>query len=459
MFKCYTKNGQESPIIIVPVVYTEFTAWLEGQVPAVKNWISSSGYIARPGAYTLLASSEGALSRVIIAIDSANDRWALAQLPNVLPNGHYLIEAPSISQEKLDAMALGWGLGAYRFTRYKLCTDSVPRLILTEDYNYGDIENKVAATYLVRDLINTPTEDMGPEELAQAALNLGHSFGAKTVQVIGDELLKRNYPAIHAVGRASSQAPRLIELLWGAPNHPKVTLVGKGVCFDSGGLDIKPANGMALMKKDMGGAAHVLGLARLIMSANLPVNLRVLIPAVENAISGNAYRPGDIFRTRKGLSVEIGDTDAEGRVVLADALTEAAADNPELVMDFATLTGAARVALGPDIPVYFTPNEAVAQGLNKASSLIGELVWQLPLYAPYGESLNSSLADINNRSTMPYGGAITAALFLKEFIGETDWLHFDIMAWNIKARPGRPEGGEAMGLQAAFAYLKQRFVS
>lgn len=457
MFKCFVRHLHENAITITPVLLNEFPQWLETQNSAVKNWIKSTGFVEKPGAVCLFANESGLLVNVLVIIDDITNQWALGHLPGLLPSGEYRLDS-QLPQSVLNQMAVGWGLGAYRFERYKVATNIPAKLYLCEDYDYADIEAMVAATYLVRDLINTPTEEMGPEELAHAMTNLGHSFGAKTTQVIGDELLKRHYPLIHAVGRASTQPPRLLELLWGTPGHPKLTLVGKGVCFDTGGLDLKSAKGMELMKKDMGGAAHVLGLARLIMSHQLPVQLRVLIPAVENAVSGNAYRPGDVLRTRKGITVEIGNTDAEGRLVMADALTEAVADHPRLIIDFSTLTGAARVALGPDIPVYFTPNDSLATNLNDCARIANELVWRLPLYAPYRESLDSTIADINNNSSMSYGGAITAALFLKEFIQETDWIHFDIMAWNIKARPGRPEGGEAMGLQTVFTFLKQHFV-
>jgi leucyl aminopeptidase len=317
----------------------------------------------------------------------------------------------------------------------------------------------VQAITLVRDLINTPAEDMMPEHLAQAMITLAQAFNAHVEQVVGDSLLDQNFPTIHAVGRASTHPPRLLELRWGKESAPKLTLVGKGVCFDSGGLDLKAANNMRLMKKDMGGAAHVMGLAHRVMSTGLPVRLRVLVPTVENAVAGNAFRPGDVIRSRKGLTIEIDNTDAEGRLILCDALATGAADNPDLMIDFATLTGAARVALGTEIPVFFCNTDEVAAGLMATAETEHDPIWRLPLHAPYRELLDSKIADIANSAGAPYGGAITAALFLQEFVpAGIPWVHFDIMAWNTKSRPGRPEGGEAMGLRAVFRYLCQRFI-
>ncbi|EKD70228.1 MAG: hypothetical protein ACD_46C00595G0001 [uncultured bacterium] len=320
------------------------------------------------------------------------------------------------------------------------------------------VENIVESIYYTRDLINMPTEEMGPSELAKSAENLAKNFGATCTQIVGEDLLKQNYPLIHTVGRASDDAPRLMDIRWGKAAHPKLTLVGKGVCFDTGGLDIKPSSAMLLMKKDMGGAAHVLGLARMIMAANLPVQLRVLISAVENAVSGDAYRPGDVIKSRKGITVEVGNTDAEGRLVVADALTEAASESPDLLIDMTTLTGAARVALGTELPAVFANDDAIVDEVIKQGNLQSDVMWRMPLFAPYREHLNSQIADINNNSSDPYAGAISAALFLKEFVPDNiPWLHFDLMAWNTKPRPGRPQGGEAMCLRALFAYLAKRF--
>ena len=314
------------------------------------------------------------------------------------------------------------------------------------------------AQYLVRDLVNTPTEHLGPAELADAVVSVADRHDAECRMVTGDELLTRDFPAIHAVGRASDRDPRLIELSWGDEDAPRVALVGKGVCFDTGGLDLKTATGMALMKKDMGGAAHALALADLLMKAQLPIRLSLLIPAVENSVSGNAYRPGDVIGTRKGLSVEIGNTDAEGRVILADALSYACEQSPELVIDFATLTGAARIALGADLPPLFSNQDAVAAAIQGAGDVVEDPLWTMPLYQPYKKLIESPLADLNNSGKSSFGGCITAALFLEHFVEpEIPWVHIDTFAWNQTDRPGRPQGGEALGLRAVFHYLRQRF--
>jgi len=310
----------------------------------------------------------------------------------------------------------------------------------------------------VRNLVNTPTEHLGPQQLADAVAEVAAQHGAVCRTVVGDQLLDQNFPAIHAVGRASDSAPRLVELTWGDEKAPLLALVGKGVCFDTGGLDMKNASGMALMKKDMGGAAHALALAQLVMEHQLPVRLLLLIPAVENSVSGNAYRPGDIIATRKGLSVEIGNTDAEGRVILSDALALACEQHPDLLIDFATLTGAARVALGPDLPALFSNDPGLALELQNAGLAVEDPMWPMPLYQPYIEQIKSPIADLNNSSKSPYGGCITAALFLEHFVTEgTPWVHIDTFAWNASNRPGRPEGGEAVGMRAVFRYLQSRY--
>jgi leucyl aminopeptidase len=427
-----------------------FSTWLEAQPDATRGWLASSRFAGEPGSLTWLSDGD------VLCIVGDEAISALADLPLRLAEGDYRLDEHDRPDDALLA-CLGWGLGAYQFSRYKSPKRKPARLVLPPGVDGAVAEDHVLAAYLVRDLINTPANDMLPEQLAIAADGLATSFGADISVAVGDDLLRDNHPTIHAVGRASECAPRLIDLNWGDPNHPRVTLVGKGVCFDSGGLDLKPAAGMRLMKKDMGGAAHVLGLARLIMSQQLPVRLRVLVPAVENAVSANAYRPGDILTTRKGLTVEIDNTDAEGRLVLCDALALAAEDKPELMIDFATLTGAARSALGTDVPAMFTNTDDVADGIFNAGNEVADPVWRLPLHQPYRRLLESRAADLVNSAASPYGGAITAALFLESFVDETPWVHFDLMAWNTTKRPGRPEGGEAMGLRAVFGYLEQRF--
>ena len=384
--------------------------------------------------------------------------WCLARLAESLPEGTYRLA----SGEAGPAMH-GWLTAQHRFTRYKEAKDAVgPRVLLTTEVKAIDAALAEArAVTLVADLVNTPAEDMGPAALEDTAEAIAKRHSA-TVKVVKGDTLEKEYPMIHAVGRAASRhhAPRLIRLEWGKDSDPLVAIVGKGVCFDSGGLDIKPASGMLLMKKDMGGAAHALALADLVMGARLPVRLHLLIPAVENAISGNAFRPGDVLRTRKGLTVEIGNTDAEGRLVLGDALTRASEDNPDLIIDFATLTGAARVALGPDLPALMTRRDETANALLEAGVACDDPCWRMPLFDPYREWLASDIADTNNTHTTGFAGASVAALFLDKFVGEgIDWAHFDTFAWRPAAKPGRAKGGAALGLRAAFRMLRARYAS
>lgn len=441
-----------TPIALVSV--KAFPAWLEQQSAATQQWLTTSGFKPEVGSMRMLPNEQQQFARVICCIAEKDPMWGVGQLPMQLPEGSYYFD---ISDAQYANFAIAWGLGAYQFSRYKKPNRAPAQLYLPPAIAKY-VDNIVASIYYVRDLINTPTEEMGPTELGLSVAQLAKQYGAKCTEIVGGKLLKENYPAIHAVGRASDDEPRLIDMRWGHAKHPKVTLVGKGVCFDTGGLDLKPSSAMLLMKKDMGGAAHVLGLARMIMEARLPICLRVLIPAVENAVSGSAYRPGDVIKSRKGLTIEIGNTDAEGRVILADALTEAVADSPTLLIDMATLTGAARVALGTELPAMFANQDDVAEALLKQGVACADPMWRLPLFAPYREHLNSQIADINNNSSEPYGGAISAAIFLKEFVPDTiPWLHFDLMAWNTRAKPGRPVGGEAMGLRALFGYLSARF--
>ncbi|HEY9569188.1 MAG TPA: leucyl aminopeptidase family protein, partial [Thalassobaculum sp.] len=378
-------------------------------------------------------------------------------LPGGLPAGRYAVDAP-IEPADATRAALGWALATYRFDKYTSMPAATAELVWPQGADRDHVESAAAATALARDLINTPANDLGPTELAEVAKALAKEFKAKVSVLVGDQLLKRNYPAIHAVGRGATDAPRLIDLRWGDPSHPKVTLVGKGVCFDTGGYDIKPSGGMLTMKKDMGGSAQVLGLARMIMAAGLKVRLRVLVPAVKNMISGDAFLPMDVIRTRKGLTVEVGNTDAEGRLVLCDALAEADSEAPELIVDFATLTGAARVALGTDLPALFSNDDGVAADWTRAGLDDEDPVWRLPLHAPYRAMLKTKIADLSSTGNAPYAGAITAALFLEHFVSPaTRWAHIDLMAWNTKDRPGRPEGGEAMALRSAFRMIERRF--
>ena len=443
-------------IPITLVVESEFDTWLERQDEPSRRWLTATGFKAKPGGFSLVSGADGRLRAVVAGIRNIDDFWALGSLPAALPEGDYVLDAP-FEPRQLERLTLGWALGAYQFTRYKNPKRAMARLALDPACDGKRIRDHADALGWVRDLINTPAENMMPEHLAEATQSLSQQFGASMEQIVGDDLLARNYPVIHAVGRASAHPPRLLDLRWGDPSHPKVTLLGKGVCFDSGGLDLKPSSAMRLMKKDMGGAATALGLARLVMSAALPVRLRVLVAAVDNAVSGNAFRPGDILRSRQGLTIEIHNTDAEGRLVLCDALAEAGNERPAFLFDFATLTGAARVALGTEIPALFCDDETLAAGLLAAADREQDPLWRLPLHQPYREMLDSKIADLANATESSYAGSITAALFLKEFVpAGIPWAHFDLMAWNLKTQPGRPEGGEAMGLRAVFSWLEQR---
>ncbi|TWB41765.1 leucyl aminopeptidase family protein [Nitrospirillum pindoramense] len=463
MLSCFLAEKAADTVTLIPVRKDGLDAWLAAAPAATAAWVRGVGFTAEPGATALLPAADGRLDRVLVGVGEMLDLWSFAGLPTTLPAGakggeaSYALE-DGLTPEQATALATGWALGSYRFTRYRKPKKDLPRLVLPAGADAQAVDSMARAVTLVRDLINTPAEDMGPSDLAAAAQELGAEFGAAVSVIAGDDLLAANYPTVHAVGRAAAKAPCLIDLTWGDAGRPLVCLVGKGVCFDSGGLDIKAAGGMLLMKKDMGGAAHVLGLARLVMAAQLPVRLRVLVPAVENAISGNAFRPMDIITTRKGLTVEIGNTDAEGRLILCDALAEADSAKPALILDFATLTGAARIALGTELPALFANDDPLADDILAAAKETGDPLWRLPLWQGYAKQLDSKIADLNNAPGGGYGGAITAALYLERFITKgTPWAHIDLMAWNASAKPGRPEGGEAMGLRAAFAMLSRRF--
>jgi leucyl aminopeptidase len=444
-------------VSLIPLSKATLEGWRAAATPSEAAWAEAHGFAAESGRTLALPGDGGRVAAILVGIDHPADVWAFAGLPTGLPAGSYAL-ADSAEAATATAAAFGWALGGYHFGRYKGPDRASARLVWPKAADRAAVERAASATVLVRDLVNTPANDLGPAELATAAENLAREFGARFDVTVGDELLTRNYPLIHAVGRASPRAPRLIDITWGDPDAPKVTLVGKGVCFDSGGLDLKDAGGMLMMKKDMGGAAHALGVARMVMMAQLPVRLRVLIPAVENAVSGDAFRPMDIYRSRKGLTVEIGNTDAEGRLVLCDALDEASSERPELIVDFATLTGAARVALGTDLPAMFSNDDATADALTAASRRVDDPLWRMPLWQPYHRLLKSGIADINNAPDTRFGGAITAALFLERFVpADLPWVHIDLYAWNGADRPGRPKGGEAMTMRAVYALLEARF--
>lgn len=424
-------------------------------------WARVNGFAGKLGDMVLLPDEKGGLKAALFGWGGARARrarrFAIADFAARAPEADFALEG-DLSAEEAEEAALGWLLSAYRFSRYKSAKAQKARLLPPAGADEARILAIAEGVYLARDLINTPAGDMGPGALAQAAEDLARRHGAEISVTVGDDLLAQNFPMIHAVGRAAADAPRLIDLTWGDAANPKITIVGKGVCFDTGGLDLKPAAGMRWMKKDMGGAAGALALAHMVMSRGLPVRLRVLIPAVENAVSGSSFRPGDILTSRKGLTVEIGNTDAEGRLVLADALTLASEEEPALLFDLATLTGAARVATGIDLPPYFTDDEPLAADLAAAAARARDPLWRLPLHDPYDEDLKSPVADIDNAPAGGFGGAITAALFLRRFVGEDiAWAHFDINGFNNSAAPGRPKGGECMAARALFALLETRY--
>jgi leucyl aminopeptidase len=422
-----------------------------------RAFVRAAGFEPKPGRHLLVPDAQGRLAGVLFGLEKDDeplkDLFRPGSLAGLLPPGIYRF-ANSPHDARLGALA--FALDAYQFARYRKAEPRDVRLAVPEDVDAGDLSRIVEGVTLCRDLINTPSNDMGPAELEAAARALAKQFNA-SVKVIDGDALADDFPLIHAVGTGSTRAPRLIDLTWGRKNDPGITLVGKGVCFDTGGLDIKPSSSMLNMKKDMGGAATALALAHMIMARVLRVRLRLLIPAVENSISGTSFRPRDIYHSRKGISVEIGNTDAEGRLVLADALTLADEDNPELIVNFATLTGAARVALGPDVSPFFTDDDALAADLTRAADSEADPVWRLPLYQPYDKMLDSKVADINNVGSGGHGGAITAALFLRRFVSVPSWLHLDIFAWTPTTRPGRPEGGECQSARALYALLKARY--
>ncbi|PND38655.1 leucyl aminopeptidase [Paucibacter aquatile] len=454
----HLKAKAPSGAVAITVVDRAAFQALVTELPApTRHWLATLGFKGAADSYALVPGADGKLGQVFAGVEHAAHPFALSALPQALPEGDYVLSEQGL-QLRPEQAALSWELGGYQFDLYKPRRRAPAALYLPADASAQRGIALATAISATRDLVNTPAEHMGPEELAQAAQLIAKQHGAKFKQIVGDALLKQNFPAIHAVGRASTRAPRLIELNWGSPKAPLLSIVGKGVCFDTGGLDIKPADGMRQMKKDMGGAANALGLAALVMAFKLPVRLQVLIPAVENSISGNAYRPGDVIKTRQGLHIEIGNTDAEGRVVLSDALAYASEHKPELIIDLATLTGAARVALGAQLPALFSKHFDTARDLVDLGLKLEDPMWHMPLWAPYKEGIASSIGDIVNTGRNALGGAINAALFLEYFVPEhQDWLHIDLFAWNDVARAGRPVGGEAQTIRTLLAYLEQRF--
>ncbi|HEY4922327.1 MAG TPA: leucyl aminopeptidase family protein [Xanthobacteraceae bacterium] len=426
---------------------------------AARTFADAAGFAPRSGSHLLLPAPDGSLSAVLFGLDAedkpSHDPFTAGRLPGLIPNGSYrLVDAPGDAR----LAALAFALGTYQFTRYRKRDAKDVRLEIPQSVDGEDLSRIVAAVFLARDLINTPANDMSPAELEAAARQVAEQHGAAIRSVIGDDLVTQNFPLIHAVGRAAKSAPRLIDMRWGDADAPKVTLVGKGVCFDTGGLDIKPDSAMLLMKKDMGGAASVLALAAMIMARRLKLRLRVLIPAVENSISGDAFRPRDVYRSRMGLTVEVGNTDAEGRLILADALALADEEAPDLLVDMGTLTGAARVALGPDVPPFYTHDEELAGAIAYNARAENDPLWRLPLWPGYDAMLDSKVADLSNIGTGGFAGSIVCALFLNRFVAAAKaWLHVDIYAWTPSAKPGRPEGGECQAARAVYSYLAGRY--
>ena len=459
-----------TPTITVECISKEGTdAWLSAQSDTVKTWTSVSQFKGKDGDLCIIPSPNGGIDRIVFSAENPEDLWVYASLPSKLPPGAYSftgVHSPTPA-------ALGWALGTYSFDRYKSKSNNTASsekksddkavLVWPEGADRQTVTAIAQGYFLARDMITTPAEDMTPQDIAAEASALAQAHGASATVIVGDDLLSSNYPAIHTVGRASVNPPHLVDFRWYPKGSdpstlPKVTLVGKGVSFDTGGLDLKPANAMKLMKKDMGGSALVLALAHTIMSTGLSVSLRVLVPTVENSVSGNAYRPLDVLQTRAGITVENGNTDAEGRLILCDALAEGVSEKPELLIDAATLTGAARVALGTEVPALFCNNDEVADAILAAGKDVRDPLWRMPLHQPYRKMLDSKVADIYSCSEGGYGGAITAALFLQEFVKEAPaWVHIDTMGYNTSSKPGRPEGGEALALRALFEFLKRRY--
>lgn len=451
------KTAPKGSIPLVVVTEKSFAAWVKKQPQSARKWIETQSYKPKPGKYIQVPAKDGGVISVIVGLSEPVDMWDLAALPLSLPKGTYVLEG-RLSQADESALALGWLLGGYRFDRYKKGEKPKAKLCLSKKIDAKPLIDMAESIAMVRDLITTPAEDMGPADLAKAIKDVGKMFGAKVSEIVGDDLLKKNYPAIHAVGRASppERAPRLVDLTWGNPKHPKVTLVGKGVCFDTGGLDLKTSGGMYLMRKDMAGAAVAIGIAQMVMRRKLPIRLRIVLGIVDNAIDGKSFRPSDILTMRNGLTVEVGNTDAEGRLVVADALAVAVEEKPDLLISLATL-GLARSAFGHGFSALFSNNEDLASDYADLAEGVNDPLWRLPLFKPYEAGLNSSFAEVNS---CPSGsmGVIPAALFLQRFIPKTQcWAHLDFMAWNPSSKPGRPEGGEAMSLRATVALLEKRY--
>ncbi len=453
-------NPSKSKTIPIHLLSKEnFPAWVKKQPADLKKWLALHDFTGKAGSYIVLPAPNGTIDKILCGVELPLNIWSIAHLPAKIPAGTYHLEG-NFKAEEASNLTLGFALATYEFTRYKKSSKKFPQLIAPKNCDLKLVKSFADSIFWARDMINTPANDMNPQTLSGEAASWAKSAKASVRIIKGEELLKENYPMVYTVGKAAAIPPHLVDIKFARKGAPKITLVGKGVTFDSGGLDIKTAGGMKLMKKDMGGAANVLALARIIIETGLNVQLRVLLPIVENAVSGNAMRPLDIVPTRKGINVEIGNTDAEGRLILCDALFEADSEKPDLLIDCATLTGAARVALGTEIPVFFTSDNKLANKLAEASERENDPLWRLPLWKSYRALLDTPNADLSNDPDSSYAGAITAALYLQEFIVKTSsWIHVDMMAWNLQNKPGRPQGGEAMAIRALYKLIKENYDS
>ncbi|MFT6834234.1 MAG: leucyl aminopeptidase [Francisellaceae bacterium] len=442
-------------IPIIPLDLDSYSSWLKNSTACERKYLETVNFEPKEHKHIIIFNPNGNAAKILVGFDQSS-MWCLSSLYKNLPDASYYVQ-DEYNLLNCELAYLGFSLGSYVFDKYKKYNRPEVYLYLPEQFQQVRILSE--SICMVRDLVNTPAEDLGTKQLSSAVKELANKYSAQFEEIVGDDLLTQNYPTIHAVGRASINLPRLLDLKWGNEENPKLTLVGKGVSFDTGGLDVKPAGGMLIMHKDMGGSAHVIGLANLIMAHNLPVRLRVLIPAVENSIGSNAYRPSDVIKTRNGKTVQVLNTDAEGRLILCDALAEASSENPDMIIDMATLTGASRVALGLEVPAVFSNNSENAANLLECSNEVEDPIWQMPLYQPYKRYLNNPIADMGNISTgNAFGGAILAALFLESFIDpEVDWLHLDLGAWNATSQPGRPIGGECMSLRCIYKFLENKY--
>ncbi len=454
MFELLFAQGGNKSTIIHPILTHQFTDYCSRLATNVQTWFSTSQFKAKSGQVCIVPSPSGEVQAVYVGLEEVHDVWVFGKLPKTLPQADYMLDDVLFNKEQRERIFLVWGLGGYTFDRYKKSEHSLARLVITDQSAHNRVEHMLQSYYLARDLINTPAQDLRPTRYAERITEVLKPFAAKC-RIVKGKKLEDEFPGVYAVGKAGEEPPCLVDVTWGHTSDPKVTLVGKGICFDSGGLDLKPAAGMREMKKDMAGSAIALAVARLIMAQKLPLRLRLILPLAENAVSSNSFRPGDVLTMRSGKTVEVDNTDAEGRLVLADALTLACEEKPDYLIDVATLTGAARIAMGPDIPAFFSNNDQLASALEHSARQSYEVISRLPLYKPYLDFIKSDIADLSNAASSPLGGAITAALFLQEFVGkDIPWAHFDVMAMNTRDLPGRPKGAEASAFATVYHFIE-----